>query len=83
MTVPFGSSNATMWSIAGSGSFLRDVRRPCAAVCFAKRIEIVVEYSSGVREIADELLYRERQFPFESKGFCEWGAKPQIKEFRS
>ena len=44
---------------------------------------MVFEYSSGVREIADELLYRERQFPFEPKGFCEWGAKPQIKEFRN
>ena len=44
---------------------------------------MVFEYSSGVREIADELLYRERQFPFDPKGFCEWGAKPQIKEFRS
>lgn len=44
---------------------------------------MVYEFSSGVREIADELLYRERQFPFDPKGFCEWGAKPQIKEFRS
>ena len=44
---------------------------------------MVFEYSSGVREIADELLYRERQFPFEAKGFCEWGAKPQIKEFHN
>ena len=44
---------------------------------------MVFEYSSGVREIADELLYRERQLPFDSKGFCEWGAKPQIKEFRN
>lgn len=44
---------------------------------------MVFEYSSGVREIADELLYRERQFPFDPKGFCEWGAKPQIKEFRN
>jgi 2,3-dihydroxy-p-cumate/2,3-dihydroxybenzoate 3,4-dioxygenase len=43
---------------------------------------MIFEYSSGVREIADELLYRERQFPFDPKGFCEWGAKPQIKEFR-
>jgi 2,3-dihydroxy-p-cumate/2,3-dihydroxybenzoate 3,4-dioxygenase len=42
---------------------------------------MVFEYSSGVREIADELLYRERQLPFDPKGFCEWGAKPQIKEF--
>jgi 2,3-dihydroxy-p-cumate/2,3-dihydroxybenzoate 3,4-dioxygenase len=44
---------------------------------------MVFEYSSGVREIADELLYRERQFSFEPKGFCEWGAKPRIKEFRN
>jgi 2,3-dihydroxy-p-cumate/2,3-dihydroxybenzoate 3,4-dioxygenase len=43
---------------------------------------MVFEYSSGVREIADELLYRERQLPFNPKGFCEWGAKPEIKEFR-
>lgn len=42
---------------------------------------MVFEYSSGVREIADELLYRERQFPFEPKGFCHWGAKPAIAEF--
>jgi len=42
---------------------------------------MVFEYSSGVREITDELLYRERQFPFEPKGFCHWGSKPQVKEF--
>lgn len=42
---------------------------------------MVFEYSSGVRSIADELLYRERQFRFDPKGFCQWGAKPQIKEF--
>lgn len=42
---------------------------------------MVFEYSSGVREIADELLYRERQFLFEPKGFCKWGAKPTIAEF--
>jgi len=42
---------------------------------------MVFEYSSGVRLIADELLYRERQFLFDPKGFCQWGAKPQIKEF--
>lgn len=42
---------------------------------------MVFEYSSGVREIADELLYRERQFPFEPRGFCHWGARPQIREF--
>ena len=43
---------------------------------------MVFEYSSGVRSIADELLYRERQFPFEPKGFCQWGAKPDVPEFR-
>ena len=42
---------------------------------------MVFEYSSGVREIADELLYRERQFPFEPRGFCHWGARPDIREF--
>lgn len=42
---------------------------------------MVFEYSSGVREIADELLYRERQFPFEPRGFCHWGAKSAIREF--
>lgn len=42
---------------------------------------MVFEYSSGVREIADELLWRERQYPFEPKGFCMWGAKPAITEF--
>jgi 2,3-dihydroxy-p-cumate/2,3-dihydroxybenzoate 3,4-dioxygenase len=44
---------------------------------------MVFEYSSGVRSIADELLYRERQFPFEPRGFCQWGAKPKIAEFRT
>jgi 2,3-dihydroxy-p-cumate/2,3-dihydroxybenzoate 3,4-dioxygenase len=43
---------------------------------------MVFEYSSGVREIDDELLYRERQFPFAPKGFCAWGAKPDVPEFR-
>ncbi len=40
------------------------------------------EFSSGVRLIADELLYRERQFPAEPKGFCYWGARPDVPEFR-
>jgi 2,3-dihydroxy-p-cumate/2,3-dihydroxybenzoate 3,4-dioxygenase len=43
---------------------------------------MVFEYSSGVRSIADELLYRERQYPFDPKGFCHWGAKPQIRQFQ-
>lgn len=44
---------------------------------------MVFEYSSGVSEVADELLWRERQFPAEPKGFCKWGAKPDIKEFKN
>jgi len=36
-----------------------------------------------VRSITDELLYRERQLPFDTTGFCEWGARPQIAEFRN
>ncbi|MFA5685202.1 MAG: VOC family protein [Lysobacteraceae bacterium] len=44
---------------------------------------MVYEYSSGVCEISDELLYRERQFEFGPKGFCEWGAKPAIREFNT
>jgi 2,3-dihydroxy-p-cumate/2,3-dihydroxybenzoate 3,4-dioxygenase len=43
---------------------------------------MVFEYSSGVRSIADELLYRERQLRFDPKGFCQWGSKPQIREFK-
>jgi len=40
------------------------------------------EYSSGVRSIADELLYRERQLRFDPSGFCQWGAEPDIREFK-
>jgi len=43
---------------------------------------MVFEYSSGVKSIADELLYREHQYPFDPKGFCKWGAKPNIPEFQ-
>ena len=44
---------------------------------------MVFEFSSGVKSIADELLYRERQFPFDPTGFCHWGAKPQIRQFEN
>ncbi len=47
---------------------------------------LVYEYSTGVRSItaADEAAgYRPRQFPFEPKGFCMWGSKPDIAEFRT
>jgi 2,3-dihydroxy-p-cumate/2,3-dihydroxybenzoate 3,4-dioxygenase len=40
------------------------------------------EYSTGVREIHDEPAWRDRQFPFEPRGFCHWGAKPQIAAFK-
>ena len=52
---------------------------------FAGPEEMVYEYSTGVRLIApeEEATYRPRQFPFEPKGFCMWGSKPQIVEFQS
>jgi 2,3-dihydroxy-p-cumate/2,3-dihydroxybenzoate 3,4-dioxygenase len=50
---------------------------------FAGPDGMVFEYSSGVKMIADELLYRERQLPFDPAGLCEWGAKPDIVEFRN
>lgn len=37
---------------------------------------LTFEYSSGVLEIADEPLYRERQLPFSREGICQWGAMP-------
>lgn len=43
---------------------------------------MVFEYSSGVGHVADELLYRERQFPADPTGFCGWGSKPDIPEFK-
>jgi 2,3-dihydroxy-p-cumate/2,3-dihydroxybenzoate 3,4-dioxygenase len=43
---------------------------------------MIFEFSSGVRLIADELMYRERQLPADPKGFCQWGAKPAIREFQ-
>jgi len=44
---------------------------------------MVFEYSSGVKMIAEELLYRERQLTFDPAGLCEWGAKPDVPEFRN
>jgi 2,3-dihydroxy-p-cumate/2,3-dihydroxybenzoate 3,4-dioxygenase len=45
---------------------------------------MVYEYSSGVRLIAkeDEATYVPRQFPFAPEGFCMWGSRPDIPEFR-
>lgn len=39
------------------------------------------EYSTGVREIHDEPLWRDRQFHFEPRGFCQWGSAPRIAAF--
>lgn len=44
---------------------------------------MVYEYSAGVCEISDEAAWRTRQFEAAPRGFCEWGAKPDIKEFRA
>jgi 2,3-dihydroxy-p-cumate/2,3-dihydroxybenzoate 3,4-dioxygenase len=43
------------------------------------------EYSTGVRLISpdEEASYCPRRFPFDSTGFCMWGAKPDIPEFQS
>lgn len=43
---------------------------------------MVFEYSVGVREV-DEETYRERQFGFEPRSFCMWGASPKMKELSS
>ena len=44
---------------------------------------MIYEYSSGVCEIDDEAAWRPRQFPAEPRGFCEWGARPDIPEFKA
>lgn len=46
---------------------------------------LIYEYSCGVRSITadDEAAgYQPRQFPFDPTGFCMWGARPDIAEFR-
>lgn len=43
---------------------------------------VIYEYSHGVRRVK-EGEWRPRQFPFDHWSFCMWGAKPDIKEFRS
>lgn len=44
---------------------------------------MIFEYSSGVSSIEDEVNHLPRQFPFEPAGFCMWGARPNIKEFKT
>jgi 2,3-dihydroxy-p-cumate/2,3-dihydroxybenzoate 3,4-dioxygenase len=43
------------------------------------------EYSTGVSLISPEndASHQPRQFPAEGAGFCAWGAKPDIPEFKS
>lgn len=43
---------------------------------------MVFEYSCGVNAIEDEANHRPRQFPAEPSGFCMWGSKPDIPEFK-
>ncbi|NYZ11285.1 glyoxalase/bleomycin resistance/extradiol dioxygenase family protein [Azospirillum sp. RWY-5-1] len=43
---------------------------------------MIYEYSTGVSRITDEDGHRPRQFPFTPEGFCMWGSKPDIAEFR-
>lgn len=43
---------------------------------------MVYEYSCGVSSIHDEAGHRPRQFPAEPSGFCMWGSKPDIAEFK-
>ncbi|WP_221797180.1 VOC family protein [Oceanobacter mangrovi] len=42
---------------------------------------MVYEYSCGVSEV-DEEHHRPRQFPLEPSGFCMWGSRPDIAEFK-
>jgi 2,3-dihydroxy-p-cumate/2,3-dihydroxybenzoate 3,4-dioxygenase len=44
---------------------------------------MIYEYSCGVSAIEDEANHRPRQFPAEPSGFCMWGSKPDIAEFKS
>lgn len=44
---------------------------------------MVYEYSSGVCHIDDEAAWHRRQFEASPQGFCQWGAKPDIREFKA
>lgn len=44
---------------------------------------MVYEYSTGVSHITDEEGHVARQFPFHPDGFCIWGSKPDIAEFKT
>ena len=49
---------------------------------FAGPDGMTFEYSTGVCEIHDEPLWRDRQFHFAPKGFCQWGSAPNIAAFK-
>lgn len=44
---------------------------------------MIYEYSCGVSAIDDEATHHPRQFPLEPSGFCMWGSKPDIAEFKA
>lgn len=44
--------------------------------------DLTFEYSTGVCEIHDEPLWRDRQFALAPVGFCQWGAVPNIEAFK-
>lgn len=46
---------------------------------------MIYEYSTGVRLITaeDEKTYRPRNFPAIPSSFCQWGARPDIPEFKT
>lgn len=43
---------------------------------------MIFEYSTGVSHIVDESAHRPRQFRAIPEGFCMWGSKPDIEEFK-
>lgn len=49
---------------------------------FAGPDGLTYEYSMGVKRDCDDPNYHPRQFPFDPTGFCMWGSKPNIKEFK-
>jgi hypothetical protein len=48
---------------------------------FAQSDRMNPRNSAGVKMIADELPYRERQLTFHAPGLCEWGQNPTFPNF--
>jgi 2,3-dihydroxy-p-cumate/2,3-dihydroxybenzoate 3,4-dioxygenase len=62
-------------------------RHPTSGACFLYfqgPDGLVYEYSTGVRMIGPEedAAHLPRQFPMAPESFCQWGAVPDIAEFR-